>query len=53
MWDYESSGTKKPYLKLTPAQRFELGKKAEEIGATSVMPYFTLIHSFAIKRANS
>ena len=38
--DAESSGTRKPYLKLTPAQRFEIGKKAAEIGATSAMRYF-------------
>ena len=26
--DAESSGTRKPYLKLTPAQRFEIGRSS-------------------------
>ena len=38
--DAKNSGTRKPYLKLTPAQWFEIGKKAAEISATPVLCYF-------------
>ena len=38
--DAEYSGTTKPYLKLTPAQWFEIGRKTAEIGATAAMRYY-------------
>ena len=43
--DVESSGTRKPYLRLAPAQWFEIGKKAAEIGATSAIHYFAKIYT--------
>ena len=39
--DAKDSGARKPYQKLTPAQRFEIGEKAAEIGAAAAIYYFT------------
>ena len=43
--DVESLGTRKPNLRLTPAQWFEIGKKVAVIGATSAMYYFAKIYT--------
>lgn len=35
-----SSGVKQPYCKLSPAQRYEIGKKAAEMGTTSAIRHY-------------
>jgi len=34
------SGSRKPYLHMTPGQRFQIGKRAAEHGVTTSMRYF-------------
>ena len=38
--DEQDSGFRGPYKILTPAQKFDIGKRATEIGTTSAMHYY-------------
>ena len=47
-------GSRKPYLYNTPAQRFQIGKRAAEHGVTSSMRYFAKkYHNFPLKETTT
>ena len=50
--DAQPSVRKKPYCKLSPAQRYEIGKKAAEMGVTSAIWYYKKVPRPVSYRAN-
>ena len=38
--DKRNANSRGPYATLTPAQKFEIGKRAAEVGSTAAMRYF-------------
>ena len=47
-----SAVTRNSYTKLTPAQRYEIGKKEAEMGVTAAIQYYKKVPRFIVNRAN-
>ena len=44
--------TKSGYTKLTPAQRYEIGRKGAKIGVTAAIRYYKKVFRFIINKTN-